>query len=147
MPDAVGSEVPVVVRLRPEPIAPWPHTVFLMLVLALGAAYGALRLRLPAAIGPRAFTYASSIVLQCLLVGTTIAGLYHRRRFLLGVIGEPATWRVLPDLATGLGVYLAGCATMLVMGSQRGLSIWLVPAAWCRRWRHIRVRSWHCGWW
>jgi membrane protease YdiL (CAAX protease family) len=116
MPETVGSEVPVVVRLRPEPIAPWPHTVFLMVVLGLGAAYGALRLRVPAAMGPRAFTYGSSIVLQCLLVGTTIAGLYHRRRFLVGVVGEPATWRVLPDVATGLGVYLAGCATMLVMG-------------------------------
>ena len=116
MPDTVESEVPLEVRLRQEPVAPWPHTVFLVVVLGLWAAYGALRMRLPATMMPRVFTYTSSIIVQCLLVGTTIAGLYHRRQFLVGVLGERATWQVLPDLAKGFGVYLAGCVTMLIVG-------------------------------
>jgi membrane protease YdiL (CAAX protease family) len=116
MPDTLDSEVPLEVRLRQEPVAPWPHTVFLVVVLGLWAAYGALRMRLPATMMPRGFTYTSSIIVQCLLVGTTIAGLYHRRQFLVSVLGERATWQVLPDLAKGFGVYLAGCVTMLMVG-------------------------------
>ena len=117
MPDTVGSEVPVVVRLRPEPIAPWPHTVFLMVVLGLGAAYGALRLRVPAgAMGPRAFTYGSSIVLQCLLVGTTIAGLYHRRRFFWESAASQRRGVFCRISGNGSPGYVAGCATMLVVG-------------------------------
>jgi hypothetical protein len=66
---------------------------------------------------PHAVTYTSSILVQCLLVGSTIAGLYHRRHFVMRVLGRCSAGRILPDLARGSLVFLSGWATMLVVGA------------------------------
>ena len=90
----------------PQPIAPWFHTVFLLLVLTLWATYGALRLNLPPSVMSHYMTYTSSIIIQCLLVGSTIAGLYHRRQFITSVLGPFTHQNLLRDLAIGIATYV-----------------------------------------
>ena len=114
MGDVLDEEAQAEIRMRPEAVAPWPHTLFLVVVLALWATYGLVRLYLPTAATPRPLAYISSIVVQCLLVGSTIAGLYHRRRFVSDVLGG-LNWREIgADVGTGFGVFLGGLAVMLV---------------------------------
>jgi uncharacterized protein len=118
MPDVLESEAPAETRTRPEPVAPWPHTVFLLVVLTLWVFYGLLHSRVLASVMPRWISYVSTIVLECLLVGTTIAGLYQRRRFIASIIGTMTPRGVLLDVAQGFLIYLLGAATMI--------AIWLV---------------------
>ena len=117
MRNVLEPEVGVDVRARPEPLAPWWHTVFLLAVLALWAVYGALRWQWPATVLPHAVTYTSSIVVQCLLVGTTIAGLYHRRQFVRSVLGVGRAGRIVPDLLKGGLVFVSAWAMMAVVGA------------------------------
>jgi membrane protease YdiL (CAAX protease family) len=116
MPDAVEEEAPAEVQVRPEAVAPWPHTLFIVVVLALWAMYGAMRWRVPTNVVPISLRYAVSIIMQYLLVGSTIAGLYHRRRFLSGVFGQLTAQRILPELGNGFLTYIGGCAVMLAIG-------------------------------
>jgi membrane protease YdiL (CAAX protease family) len=118
MPDAVESEVLVEVRTPPEPVAPWFHTAFLLVVLTLWAFYGLLHSRVLASVIPRGISYISHIVVECLLAGTTIAGLYHRRRFFADVFGTVTLRGAALDIARGFLIYLAGTATMV--------TIWMV---------------------
>jgi len=104
------------VQTRPEAVAPWPHTLFIVVVLALWAAYGLMRLYLPAAATPRMRAYTSTIIVQYLLVGSTIAGLYHRREFLSGVLGGFRARGVAGDIGRGFAVFLGGLAVLLVLG-------------------------------
>ena len=113
MPDVVESEAPAGARVRPEPVAPWQHTVFLLGVLALWAVYGWLHPRLLATVMPRGATYISHTILECLLVGTTIAGLYHRRQFIAEVLGKVTLRGAALDVAQGFLIYLAGTAVMV----------------------------------
>jgi membrane protease YdiL (CAAX protease family) len=103
-------------RTQPEAVAPWPHTVFLLVVLALWAAYGLMRLYLPSAATPRAMAYTSTIIVECLLVGSTIAGLYHRREFISGVLGGLSARGIAGNIGQGFAVFLGGLAVMLVFG-------------------------------
>jgi membrane protease YdiL (CAAX protease family) len=115
MRDVLEEEAPAETRVRPEAVAPWPHTLFLVVVLALWATYGLVRLYLPAAATPRPLAYISSIVVQCLMVGSTIAGLYHRRQFVSDVLGG-LNWREIgADAGRGFGVFLGGLAVMLLI--------------------------------
>lgn len=117
MPELLESEAPAEVHARPEAVAPWPHTVFILAVLALWAMYGARYspMAMLASV-PRSVFYAAEMVLEYLIVGSTIAGLYHRRRFIAGVFGS-LQWRdVLDELSRGFLVYLGGLAVILVVG-------------------------------
>jgi uncharacterized protein len=116
MPEEMELQAPAEVRTRPEVVAPWPHTVFLLVVLTLWAAYGLVRLYSPAAATPRALSYASSIIVQSLLAGSTIAGLYHRRAFLSEVLGGFRAEGLGDDLVRGFGVFLGGMAVLLMLG-------------------------------
>jgi uncharacterized protein len=105
------------VDVRPDAIAPWPHTLFILAVLALWAVYGALRSPLlMAADMPRSVMYTGQMVMQYLLVGSTIAGLYHRRRFIAGVFGSVRVRDVFSDIGKGFLVYLSGVAVAAVLG-------------------------------
>ena len=115
MPEPVQSEAAAETAVRPGAIAPWPHTLAILAVLGLWAIYGAVRWRLPASVMPHAVTYTSSIIAQWLLVGSTIAGLYQRRQFLMGVFGSTGAGGFLFDLAKGLLVFLGGWAAMLIV--------------------------------
>lgn len=106
MPDDPAESRSAKISIRPGSIAPWFHTVFLLVVLTLWATYGALRLNLPASVTSHYMTYTSSIIIQCLLVGSTIAGLYHRRQFITSVLGSFTRQNLLSDLAIGIATYI-----------------------------------------
>jgi membrane protease YdiL (CAAX protease family) len=117
MPELLESETPAEVHFRPDPVAPWPHTVFILVVLALWATYGALYS--PASMVsrvPRSVMYTGQMMVQYLLAGSTIAGLYHRRRFLAAVFGDFRLRHVFRDIGSGFLVYLGGIAVVLVLG-------------------------------
>jgi membrane protease YdiL (CAAX protease family) len=117
MPELLESEAPAEAHVRPEAVAPWPHTLFILAVLALWAMYGA-RYSPVAMIAamPRSVFYASEMVLEYLIVGSTIAGLYHRRQFIAGVLGNLRAHNVLGEIGKGFLVYLGGLAAILVVG-------------------------------
>jgi membrane protease YdiL (CAAX protease family) len=103
-------------RVRPQPIAPALHTIFLLLILILWASYGAMRFSLPPSVMPHFATYLSSIIVQYLLVGSTIAGLYHRRQFIESVWGsftQPALGR---DIAIGFGTFIGAIIPVSLLG-------------------------------
>jgi uncharacterized protein len=118
MPDIVESEVPTQTRTRPEPVAPWPHTGFLLVVLTLWAFYGLLHSRVLASVMPHEISYISHIVMEGLLAGTTIAGLYDRRRFISDLFGTVTVRVAALDVARGFLIYLVGSAAMV--------AIWMV---------------------
>jgi membrane protease YdiL (CAAX protease family) len=115
MADVIESEAPAKVRTRPEPVAPWFHTVFLFIVLTLWALYGLLHSRVLASVMPRGISYISHVVVECLLVGSTIAGLYHRRRFISEVFGTVTARGAALDVARGFLIYLAGTVVMIAI--------------------------------
>ena len=99
---------------RPS-LAPWQHTLFLIMVLGLWAAYGGLRSRVSPSAMPLTVRYISSIVMQSLLVGSTLAGIYHRRSFLTAVIGRPNVQRFLKDFIWGILIFFAGLVVLFVV--------------------------------
>ena len=117
MPDVVEDEALAEVRIRPEPDAPWLHTMLILVVLALWASYGMAHMGLPSSAHSRGVTYTSGIVLEYLIVGSTIAGLYHRRRFILSVFGTPGVRDICADLGWGFLIFLCGLAVMVVLGT------------------------------
>ncbi len=92
--------------VRPHTIAPAFHTIFLLAILILWAGYSALRFTLPPSVMPRTVTYLSSIVVQSLLVGSTIAGLYHRRQFINSMLGFSAQQTLTRDIAIGIATFI-----------------------------------------
>jgi len=96
---------------RPAP-GPWQHTILLVGVLALWALYGALRSRLSPSEMPLTVRYISSIVMQSLLVGSTLAGVYHRRQFLSAVFGRPSNRQLIKDFLQGSLIYLTGLVVL-----------------------------------
>jgi membrane protease YdiL (CAAX protease family) len=87
-------------------LAPWVHTVFLLTILVLWAAYGVLQPNWTAI--PLVLRYISSINMQFLVVGSTIAGLYHRRRFIRSVLGYWSLGGLGRDFGIGILVYICG---------------------------------------
>ena len=59
--------------------------------------------------------YISSIVLQWLIVGSTIAGLYNRRDFVLGVLGLPTRNRAWKDLAVSVSILASGWLVVILV--------------------------------
>jgi hypothetical protein len=100
--------------LRRERVAPWQHTMIILLVLVLWAVYGALRAQSGIiSEAPRWMRYAGQMLVLWLMTGTTIAGLYHRRRFLRSLVGS-ASW--LNEVGIGVLVFVAGMAVLGVVG-------------------------------
>jgi uncharacterized protein len=85
-------------------------------VLGLWAAYGASRSYSSANSMTRGTRYTASIVMQCLLVGSTIAGLYRRKDFIAGVLGRITPRRIAADMGRGFLLYLGGLVVMLSIG-------------------------------
>jgi hypothetical protein len=115
--ELLESEASAEVHVGPDPVAPWPHTVFILAVLGVWATYGALYS--PVAMVdrmPRSMMYTVQMMVQYLLAGTTIAGLYHRRQFLAGVLGGFEWRNIFRDLGNGFLIYLGGIAVVGVVG-------------------------------
>jgi membrane protease YdiL (CAAX protease family) len=95
-------------------VAPWQHTVIILLVLALWAVYGALHAQSGIiSDAPRWMRYTGQMLVLWLMTGTTIAGLYHRRRFLRSVAGG-FSWK--SEVGVGLLVFLVGVVLLGVVG-------------------------------
>lgn len=110
-------QTPAGVFPRTDAVAPWPHTVFILAVLALWATYGALHA--PAAMvekAPRTVIYLFQMVMMYLLIGSTIAGLYHRRQFIAAMFGDLRTGNIFGDVMRGFLVYLGGMGVVLMLG-------------------------------
>ncbi len=106
MPDTAVAPYQAETSVRPQPIAPALHTIFLLMILILWASYSAMRFSLPASDMPHFVRYLSSIVVQSLLAGSTIAGLYHRRRFIHSVLGSPKRQPITRDIAIGIATFI-----------------------------------------
>ncbi len=112
MPAIPNEPVPDQATLQRPALAPWQHTIFLVGVLVLWALYGGLRSRLSTDAIPLVVRYISSVVMQSLLVGSTIAGIYSRRNFFVTVLGRPNARRLIKDLLQGIGIFLTGLVVL-----------------------------------
>jgi len=101
-------------RIRRERVAPWQHTALIVGVLLLWALYGALRAKIGMVSDtPRWMRYSGQVLILWLMTGTTIAGLYRRRRFIRGLLGRVDLRR---DLGAGTLVFVGGIAVLAVVG-------------------------------
>ena len=103
-------------RFKPQPIAPWLHTVAVLFVLILSAALGRLRVNLLTQQTPRVYRYLSTAMLEWLLLGSVIAGIYSRRAFLIEALKNPGR-SALKSMAAGITVYLFGFIVIAAVGS------------------------------
>ena len=106
MPAIFEEPVQNQITIQRPALAPWQHTLFLVSVLGLWAIYGALRSRLSPSAMPLVVRYISSIVMQSLLVGSTLAGVYRRRDFLSAILGRPNVRQLFKDLLQGGLIFL-----------------------------------------
>jgi len=98
-----------------ERVAPWLHTVFIVGVLVVWVAMSAMRTSMGlVSDAPRWLRYSGQVMVLWLMTGTTVAGLYHRRRFLRGALGGPAF--SMRELGVGAGVFVAGVIVLAVVG-------------------------------
>lgn len=101
----------------PRPIAHWTHTVALVVILILFTFFGHARATTYALDAtPKIMRYGTSILLEWLLLGSVIAGIYQRRIFFLAAFrsrensnGSAAT--------LGLVVYFLGFMAILATGA------------------------------
>jgi membrane protease YdiL (CAAX protease family) len=98
------------------PIAPWPHTAAVLIVLLLTTVLSHMRVSAVSEQMPKTFRYLSSGLLEWTFLGSVIAGLYHRRAFLRRALLNPhRSW--LSSLSLGVPVYIAGLGAIVVVGS------------------------------
>jgi membrane protease YdiL (CAAX protease family) len=108
MPDVAEDPAPTNVPGRPGPIAPWLHTVVMLVVLGLWGWMGALRRELPGPATPRAIALTSNLLVELLLAGSAIAGLYARREFLAQVFARLTMRLAAIEVGLGVLVYVVG---------------------------------------
>lgn len=91
-------------RAPDQPIAPWWHTVAVLLLLAAWATAGHAGMK--ATFGRAHWvTYISSIMTQWMLLGSCVAGVYGRREFFARTLRQNARrWPV--EALRGVGLYL-----------------------------------------
>jgi hypothetical protein len=128
--DTVVAPPQAETSVRPQCIAPTLHTIFLLVILILWASYSAMRFSLPTSVMPHFVTYLSTIVVQYLLVGSTIAGLYHRRQFIHSVLGSPTHQTLIRDIAIGIATFIGA----LILVSLLSFALRFTPL-------HITPRS------
>jgi hypothetical protein len=99
----------------PQPIAHWAHTLGLFGVLTLTTIYGHDRAASAPSDSSHLARYASTALLEWLLLGAVIAGIYRRREFLLGAFRNRAnTWG--QALGAGVMVYVIGLMAVATIG-------------------------------
>ena len=102
---------------RKAPVAHTAHTVALLCILLLTTVYGHMR-SAPAVMQatPHITRFVSSILYEWLLLGSVIAGIYHREAFL-----SAALLSRIPSLAVsfarGIGIYFVGLFAILLVGA------------------------------
>lgn len=113
MPATLDESVSDQMTVQHPSLAPWQHTLLLVGVLSLWAAYGGLRSHLTPTAMPLMIRYTSSIIMQWLLVGSTLAGIYHRRDFLSRVVGHPNLRQLFKDFLQGGLIFILGLVLLV----------------------------------
>ena len=99
-----------------RPIAHWTHSLALLFILFLTTAIGTHRTLAAPDAASRLSHYTSTMLLEWLLLGSVIAGIYNRRAFLLEAFAQRE--RTIPySLALGVAVYCAGFIAIASVGS------------------------------
>jgi len=99
-----------------EPIAPWPHTVALFVLLIGSALLSQQRVTSTPSALPHLQRYLSSIILTWMLLGSVVAGIYYRRAFFTRALrSQPTSSR--HEARIGLGVYLCGLIVIAIVGT------------------------------
>ena len=98
-----------------EPIAHWSHTLGLILFLLLSATLAHQRVSEANPTGSPLLRYVSTVTLEWLLLGSVIAGIYHRRTFFLNAfVHRERSWA--ESLGLGAAVYCTGFLTIAIIG-------------------------------
>lgn len=100
---------------KPRLIAHWTHTLALFVVLFLVAVFGHSHAQTLAGSGGHLQRYMSSILLEWLLLGSVIAGIYNRRDFFLRSFRSPLNSN-LQSAGLGLVVYVLGLISVALVG-------------------------------
>ncbi|QHN04891.1 CPBP family intramembrane metalloprotease [Granulicella sp. WH15] len=112
---------PLVTDAVPQPVAPWPHTVALFVVLIASALLGQQRAAGIANGGTHWYRYGSTVMLSWLLLGSVVAGVYHRGAFFAAALRNRAsTWA--HEAGIGVAVYLCGMLTLALVGGLTQLT-------------------------
>lgn len=99
----------------PRPIAHWAHTLGLFAVLLLTTIYGHHRAASVPTNDSHMAHYATTAVVEWLLLGLVLAGIYCRREFLLGALrNRTSTWG--QALGSGVMVYVIGLVAIATIG-------------------------------
>jgi len=102
------------------PIAPWLHTLAVLVVLGFLATSGYLRAHASPPASDYLLRSLSAIISQMLLTGAVVAGIYNRRAFFYSTLmHRRVSWP--QDLAQGLLVYMAGAVVLLLSGMLAGI--------------------------
>ncbi len=105
----------------PQPVAPWPHTAALFVVLVLAALLGQQRAADIGATRTHWYRYGSTITLSWLLLGSVVAGIYHRGAFFAAALRNRAsTWA--HEAGVGLVAYGCGMLTLAIVGGLTQLT-------------------------
>ena len=118
--DAIPSDAPPppIPDATPQPIAPWPHTLALVVILVTAAVLGAQRTSTfsgAMATIPQWYRYASSVLMSWLLLGSVIAGIYYRGAFLARTLRSRSS-TIAHELGLGLAIYICGMVVMVLVG-------------------------------
>jgi membrane protease YdiL (CAAX protease family) len=99
-----------------EPVAHWTHTLALILFLLLSATFAHQRVAAANPAGSPLLRYASTLTLEWLLLGSVVAGIYHRRSFFLkAFVHRERSWS--ESVGLGAAVYCAGFLLIALLGS------------------------------
>jgi membrane protease YdiL (CAAX protease family) len=101
---------------KPQPIAHWTHTLALIVVLGFTTAYGHQRsATAPLSDVPRITRYLTSMIVEWLLLGSVIAGIYRRREFFLGALRDRAM-KTSESFGYGAMIYVIGLFALALVG-------------------------------
>lgn len=115
IPALTAAAPPPLPDVKLRPIAHWTHTLALFTVLFLVAVFGHSHVQTLAGSGGHLLRYMSSILLEWLLLGSVIAGIYNRRDFFLRSFRSPFNSN-LQSAGLGLVVYVAGLMSIALVG-------------------------------
>ena len=120
-PASAETSIPPPPIPAPAPIAHWTHTVALFAVLLLTTLAGRLRSLAPIEHAePHYVRYFSSILIEWLLLGAVVAGIYRRGPFLLNAFrirtGPDRTYSAPTAYVGGVAVYLLGLVAIVLVG-------------------------------
>jgi hypothetical protein len=101
--------------IPPRPIAHWTHTLALCVVLVLTTTYGHAPNTASALESNSHLTrYSSSLMLEWLLLGSVVAGIYLRRDFFLRAFHHPERLNA-HSFGIGIVTYLAGTIAVIAV--------------------------------